>query len=376
MTGFPQQRWILGACPHSRIPRCGRGRISATLETMDLVAQLVDSSLRYADTTLDPRTDFAAGRLVRLRRGFYVPTSTWLEAAPRERFHAAVAAYARARPGAVFCGETALFLHGLPVVKVPPFIDVAVRSTARIGVRPSTFAVRGGSGTARSALSVSPPRVRRHRHELADVEDAGEFHTIPLITALAEVLAVVRFARALSVADGMLRASTAESLLGLPGLVGEIGRLRHGTHRQRAELVASLARRGAESPGESVSRALMHLFGFPEPVLQREHRDEHGLIGRTDFAWDVAPEPVGEFDGWGKYFRRELTGGEDPRDVIRREKRRENRLLALGHPVLRWDWADLERTEAFRARLLEGGLRPSRSRLLGERSRLLAAKSA
>ncbi len=137
----------------------------------------------------------------------------------------------------------------------------------------------------------------------------------------------------------------------------------------------ALARRGAESPGESVSRALMHLFGFPEPVLQREHHDAQGLIGRTDFAWDVAPEPVGEFDGWGKYFRRELTGGEDPRDVIRREKRRENRLLALGHPVLRWDWADLERPESFRNRLLEGGLRAGRSHLLLDPSHLLGDPS-
>ncbi|WP_136611201.1 hypothetical protein [Sinomonas albida] len=343
---------------------------------MDPLAQLVNSSLRCADSTLDPRTEFAAGRLVRLRRGFYVPTSTWLDAAPHERFHAAVAAYARARPGAVFCGETAVFLHGLPVVKVPPFIDIAVPSTARLGTRPSTFAVRGGSEAGRRALKAPPPPVRRHRHDLTDVQDVGEFHTIPLITALTEILATGRFARALTVADGILRASTAESLLELPELVSEMGQIRHGSHRRRAELVASLARAGAESPGESVSRALMHLFGFPEPVLQREHRDGQGLVGRTDFAWDVAPDPVGEFDGWGKYFQQELTGGEDPREVMRREKRRENRLLALGHPVLRWNWADLERPEAFRARLIEGGLRPSSSRLLVERSRLLAEKSA
>ena len=165
----------------------------------------------------------------------------------------------------------------------------------------------------------------------------------------------------------MLRRSGTGSLLDVTGVPEGIEALAHATRRKRAEGIALLARKGAESPGESVSRALMLAFRFPEPALQREHRDSQGFVGRTDFAWDIAPDPVGEFDGWGKYFREELTGGQDPRDVIRREKRRENRLLALGHPVLRWDWSELERPELFRARLIEVGLRPTGSSLIAEK---------
>ena len=332
---------------------------------MDVLAYLLDSSRRSAELgRIDPRSHFADGRLVRLRRGLYLPTSIWLDAPPHERFRAAVAAYALANPNAVFCGETALFLHGLPVVKVPLAIDVAVASTTKLGIRPATFGVRGDSTQAQRARRLPPPPVKRHRHVGLDAVRVDEYRTVPLAAALVEVMASGRFARALAVADGMLRRWCAESLLDVQGVSEGIAALPYESRRKRAEGVASLARKGAESPGESVSRALMHLFGFPEPVLQREFRDAQGFVGRTDFAWDVAPEPVGEFDGWGKYFRREITGAEDPRDVIRREKRRENRLLALGHPVLRWDWADLERPEQFRTRLMEAGLRPSRSSLI------------
>ncbi|WP_156143975.1 hypothetical protein [Sinomonas humi] len=313
---------------------------------MDPLAHLVDSSLRKLDGhAFDPRTRFGDGRLVRLRRGFYMPTEVWLEASASDRFRAAAIAHALANPNTVFCGETALFLNGIPVVKVPLSIDVAVRSTTRLGLRPNTFDVRGDSDLARRARRVAPPPVRRHRHDDQHTTFTG--------------LATGRFARAITVADGVLRRSGRESLLELPEITSAISRLPHKKHRQRAEVIASLTRAGSESAGESVSRALMHLFGFPEPILQREHRDAQGFVGRTDFAWDVAPEPVGEFDGWGKYFRRELTGGEDPREIIRREKRRENRLLALGHPVLRWDWSELEQPALLRAKLIEGGLRPT-----------------
>ena len=99
-------------------------------------------------------------------------------------------------------------------------------------------------------------------------------------------------------------------------------------------------------------------------------------MGRTDFFWapgqlearrpGFGEGPVGEFDGWGKYFRSDVAGG-DPQDIVRKEKRRENRLLALGHPVVRWDWADLERPTRLRATLVEAGLRPTSRRLVAEK---------
>ena len=323
-----------------------------------------------------PRTRFASGELVRLRRGFYVPTSVWVEAAEHERFLLAATALAQAHPSTVFCGETALFLQGLPTVKAPTAIDVAAPSRGRLGERPPTFQA-AGSELAEKARRLAPPPVHRHFHPELEPETRGEFHLAPTASALVEVLAVGRFARALTVADGVLRQQADAPLLERLEVRSAIEALRHARWRSRASLIASLARAGAESPGESVSRALMLLFGFPEPALQVEHYDSLGLVGRTDCFWDAerveAPlrgfgeGPVSEFDGWGKYFRAELARGEDPREIIRREKRRENRLLALGHPVVRWDWADLERPSRLRAKLIDVGLRPDARRLVAEK---------
>lgn len=335
---------------------------------MEVLGHLLDVSLHHLNGLAgDPRRRFASGQLVRLRRGFYVPTAVWLRARPDERFHLAVAAYAQANPKTVFCGETALFLRGIPSVKAPPTIDVATTSTGRLGLGPGTYEVRGDSDAAARARNSLPPRVRRHRHLRLDAEEVGEYLSVPLADALVEVLASAKFPRALTMADGVLRRDPVTPLLDQAGVRGAIAGLTAGNRRRRAELVASLARPDAESPGESVSRAIIHLFGFPEPILQKRHYDALGFVGRTDFFWDIVPHPVGEFDGWGKYFRDELTGGEDPREIIRREKRRENRLLALGHPVIRWDWGDLEQPVRLRAKLLEAGLRQSRRRLVAEK---------
>ncbi|MEA5455905.1 hypothetical protein SPF06_14315 [Sinomonas sp. JGH33] len=335
---------------------------------MDATGHVVNTSLRQLEGPgSDARRAFASGRLIRLRRGFYVPTGVWLKARPDARFRMALEAHAWSNPSAVFCGETALFLRGIPTVKAPMTIDVATGSNGRLGLQPSTFAVRGGSEAASQARHITPPPVRRRLRRALAAEDVDGYLAVPLAEALTEVLASGKFARALTVADGVLRHDPDMPLLERPDLRDALARLPHRTQRARAERVASLARAGAESPGESVSRAIMHLYGFPEPVLQREHSDALGFVGRTDFAWDEAPEPVGEFDGWGKYFQSELTAGQDPQDIFRKEKRRENRLLALGHPVLRWDWADLEQPLRLRAKLLEGGLRPTRGRVAVEK---------
>lgn len=318
----------------------------------------------------DPRRAFAAGDLVRVRRGCYYPTEVWLALSDVERFRLAVVAHAWANPGAVFCGETALFLRGIPVVKVPPTIDIATTSTTRLGVGTSSFAVRGPAERSARALASAPPRVGRHFHPALAPQRAAGYLMVPVAEALVETLVHAKFARSLTVADGVLRLDARVPLLDRAPVVEAARALRYGTHRRRFEAVAQLARLGAESPGESVSRALMLRFGFPEPVLQREYADAQGLIGRTDFTWPsgpgAAPTPsgedrVGEFDGWGKYFNSELTGGEDPVAVIKREKKRENRLLMLGHPVLRWTWAELEQPARFRSMLVGSGLQPCRS---------------
>lgn len=346
---------------------------------MEPLGHLIDTSRRdLHGPSADPRRQFAVGSIARLRRGFYVPTGVWSNLAADDRFRLALAAHALANPGTVFCGETALFLHGVPTVKAPLTVDVATVTTSRLGVRPSTFDVRGESAPAMQAREFGSHSIRRHHHDSIEPVPVGEFETVPLAAALAEVLATAKFARALTVADGVLRREPNIPLLDRAAVLDAIAALPYRSHRNRAERIARLARSGAESPGESVGRALMLLFGFPEPKLQTEHFDQLGFVGRTDYYWgDVEGnravsvlgklEPVGEFDGWGKYFRTELTLGEDPRDIIRREKKRENRLLGLSHPVLRLDWSDLERPAQFRAKLIQVGLRPASSAAVADK---------
>lgn len=337
---------------------------------MDTMDGLYDAAFAYART---PHPNafraFARGDLVRLRRGAYVPTDLWVLLDAPSRFALAAAVHAWFVPSAVFCGETSLFLRGLPVVRTPTAIDVAVPTNAQLGTRPPTFEARGDTDMARRARALAPPPLRRHRHSPLVAESVGTLDCIPVSDALVEVLASAKFARALTVADGVLRLDPEVPLLNRAPVAEAIAALTFRSQRERAEGRALLARTGAESPGESVSRALMLTWGFPEPALQTEYRDSLGLIGFADFTWHRIPAPLspsgrdrlGEFDGWGKYLDTRLTHGEDAVSVLKREKQRENRLLALGHPVLRWDWADLERPARFRTKLVTFGLVPTRS---------------
>ncbi|MFO7688962.1 MAG: hypothetical protein R6W83_00140, partial [Cryobacterium sp.] len=47
---------------------------------------------------------------------------------------------------------------------------------------------------------------------------------------------------------------------------------------------------------------------------------------------------VGEFDGRGKYITEEFTQGRTTAQVVLDEKRREDRVRALGPTFSRWDW--------------------------------------
>ena len=109
------------------------------------------------------------------------------------------------------------------------------------------------------------------------------------------------------------------------------------------------------SAGESLSRAVMHEWRFPAPELQSEFRDASGLIGYVDFWW---PEQrlIGEFDGKGKYMDLEFLRGKTPAEAVIDEKRREDRLRALGPRVVRWDWPAIWRNGRLPSQLIAAGL--------------------
>ncbi len=104
-----------------------------------------------------------------------------------------------------------------------------------------------------------------------------------------------------------------------------------------------------------MSRVLIMELGFPVPELQQEFRDRRGLIGFADFWWPRA-NLIGEFDGVAKYVRDEFTRGQSVADMVIREKNRENRLRALGHGVVRWDWETASNPARLREQLRAAGL--------------------
>ena len=126
-----------------------------------------------------------------------------------------------------------------------------------------------------------------------------------------------------------------EQLTDLAGCLG-------GARASRGLSAIDFADPRSGSPGESIGRALIHALGFPPPALQVAFRDADGLIGVVDFCWaDFAL--IGEFDGRVKYADPALLAGRAPGAVVMEEKRREDRLRALGPRVTRWVWDDLTR---------------------------------
>lgn len=106
----------------------------------------------------------------------------------------------------------------------------------------------------------------------------------------------------------------------------------------------------SESVGESRTRILIQRVGLPAPELQVEIFNDLGtLVGRCDFGWKELCT-LGEFDGKVKYSQY-LRPGEEPADVVWREKQREDRLRALGFEIVRIVWADLENPWAVARRI-------------------------
>ena len=79
-------------------------------------------------------------------------------------------------------------------------------------------------------------------------------------------------------------------------LEAAVERWRHlGGSRELLEALA-LARPGAQTVLETLSRLALMAEGLPEPELQVEFRDDEGLIGRVDMSWPGLGV-IGEADG-------------------------------------------------------------------------------
>ena len=94
-------------------------------------------------------------------------------------------------------------------------------------------------------------------------------------------------------------------------------------------------------------------------------------VGYTDFYWKES-RVVGEFDGEEKYLKPEFRGGRSASQVVVEEKKRENRIRAMGINVVRWDWAELAAPGTLERKLAAAGVarRRTRSAVLDAQNRL------
>jgi very-short-patch-repair endonuclease len=216
-----------------------------------------------------------------------------------------------------------------------------------VGARLDVVDVTGPVSRVRSAGGV---RVHPPMPGVAAV-DVGGCRAVPVADAIAQV--AVRHARepVVVAADAALHrqlASRAE-------LVAALERAGHQDSVRRAARWLELADAAAESVGETRTRLLLRDLGHDVRSQVRIADDEGKLVGRVDLL--VEGRVVVEFDGIVKYE------GADGRAALVAEKRREDRLRALGFEVVRLTWADLERPEVV-DRLIRSAL----DRAAGRRS--------
>lgn len=345
--------------------------------------------------------DVRSGRMLRLRRGVYVSPEDWLRSPPWRRHLLSVVATAMQEGEATFCRESALALHGVPLLEAPDAVHrrCTSRSAARRVPAPSMMGDRPAAAARRMLAAMTPsgeavpsesvlaglpthrleptaphqmrrPEARRALRdgELSVPRQILDGDAVPWCVADVDGFAVEPLA--LAVVDTVPRLSPAEGVVILDAVLG--GHTRTGVQvdgdelafwaeripskrlRARWERALAAADPRAESPGESYSRVRIAELGFEIPMLQ-SRIVVGGAEYRVDAEWrDVGV--VGEFDGKVKYTRAAELGGGDPVRTVYREKVREDDIRSTGRAMVRWGWTELRRPELLARRLDAAGV--------------------
>jgi len=301
------------------------------------------------------------GELVRVRTGVYYSKPVWLALKAWERYAATVAAVAASDPAAGFCYLTALRLWRLPSPRVPGHIHILTASPHKAGKLPPTTRAARDLKTGLTGLEdVRGYGIARH-HWQSDVVNNRGIGVTPLVQAVVDCVVRLELPEAVAIVDAALgsRRQEGETLTRVDVQQAAAG-LASAAKRRRVLEVLELSDPAAESVGESRSRALIHILGLPAPVLQHSFYDYEGFIARTDFFW---PDDgvIGEFDGDAKYLDDELLGDRSTRATILAEKKREDRLRALGYTVVRWDWKAVTDPDLLRRKLEGAGVTRQKS---------------
>lgn len=298
---------------------------------MDLPTLILSSdSARLGRDARDLARRAASGDLRRIRQGVYVPADKWEALNFWDRYPLLIQAAATTlQSRTVFCRQSSAALWGLPVLGRSPLVHACTSDHA------------GGRSRA---------GVRRHFVDpaLLEVEERRGLLVTPRVRTVLDLAAFESFEQAVTVVDHVLVQQQGLAALSKAELEAGIEGHYTAAAARRIRVALEFADPASGSPGESVSRALMHRLGFEPPVLQAEVRDARGLAGYTDFEWRRA-RLCGEFDGAVKYQRAEYRQGRTASEVVIDEKKREDRIRSTGRRVIRWTWAEISSPARFAA---------------------------
>lgn len=286
-----------------------------------------------------------SGDLHRVRRGLYLPSSVWNSLKHWEKYRMEIqAVHELAVSPPVFARESAAEIMKLPFTSRPEDVQTVVK--------------RGGSGGQSSA---GVHRIGAIDGDPPPWNVSGLLMTPPPQTAR-DLAVRLPFADSLAAMDRVLHPKAMPNapvgprqLFTRQDVIDSIELLPNHTQRTRAGRVLEYADGLSQSPGESKSRAIMILNGFPVPALQVPFSDSQGRIGFPDFDWEEF-KILGEFDGFEKYSAQRYLKGKTPSEVVVEEKRREDRLRAKGYKVVRWIWTDIQYPGRLVRLLREAGL--------------------
>lgn len=295
-----------------------------------------------------------AGTLVRLRQGVYVDGNAWRALQPWQQYRVRVQAAAETfEKPVVFARQSSASVWGIPFIGTHP-------------VRALTLKNDGG----RSRAGVSRHFAARAGLEVVRME--GLLVTGRLRTVL-DLAAFSSFTDAIVPLDHVLRPdpNTVLPAFSKSELEAGIRDIYSAAAARRIRAAIDFAQPGSASAGESWSRALMRVAGFEPPILQQRLSDAAGLVGYSDFFWKESGV-VGEFDGEEKYVKDAYLRGQTASQAVVAEKKRENRIRAMGFTVVRWDWAELAAPGTLERKLAAAGVarRRTRSAVLDAQYRL------
>jgi len=266
-----------------------------------------------------------ARTLVRVRRGAYVRATEWERASGDERYRLACLAVARSRPGDALSHHAALALLGLPLWD---------HDAGRIDLVTDTV-----QGVRRGAVWLHP-------------DDGVAVAPVGDVCCVSTARAVVRTALTMGQDCAVVAGDAAlhRNLVTMAELLIEVAATSPHQGRGRALEAVLLMDSRSESVGESRTRLALRRLGF-EPDSQVVLRDADGrFVARVDLVVDGV---VIEFDGLVKYARQRDTeeGVPGPEEAVWLEKRREDAIRRLGHPVERVIWHELDRPGLLGARV-------------------------